>query len=400
MKILIYIMLISGISPLHSILPGFEHFPYGLLIIFLCIRVNIYALLTLLLMLGFYLASVYHYYGNSSFDLRVTLGIVQMINFISPLFFFRGNEQLIARAANHVFWAYIIVGLMQMAHLLVLFESFIQFFIARFHGGPIGGYRGVTMLETEPARAAFQLFMLYVISTTLNRRYFHQKTAALILSLFVLNGSTTGIFIAVVYFGCLFVPRISLFRLAAVGGAIFSVIFFFGITNPKVALLIDFYRTGGVQGIYTALSAVSGGRFLATVETILNILRWPLGYGANPSFLLSEKIELASQVKGYNTRVSARPVSAILNFLYYFGFFMLIPVWRAIRSNVGSGPFGMQAVALIIIGIIYTPPGSEAWMIAFCMVLFQQARTSERDALETPFQTGKSYKHVPSGGLQ
>lgn len=372
--ILLYLAFLSGISPLHTLFPTIEHFPYGLLLVMMCSRQSIASVSLFVAIFVFYMVS-FLYYGYSNFSFPVVANLVQMLNFISPLFFFRNHQEAIVKVARHVFWIYIAVGTLQIFHVMVLFEPVFDLLIARFQGAPIGGYRGVTMLETEPARAAFQLIMLYVIGTSLPTRNILIMTIALLVGIFIMNSSTTGFILMMVFSFFIVMQYFSPIRVILGFGIIGLAIFYFGSNHPKIAIIIAYYQADGIGGVYTALAAVSGGRFLGTMETIASIVRWPFGHGADPDFVFGEKVELDDfHVEGYRTRVSARPVSALLIYLYVFGVLMLVPFWYAVRRCVGRIEVGLRATALLIIGVIYSPPGTEAWLTAFLATVWASSR--------------------------
>ncbi len=374
---LLYLTLISGISPLYNVFSGFEHTPYGLLLILAHGRVNTVATYLFILMIFLFLGSI-QYFGTG-LSLDAIAGLIQMLNFTAPLFFIRGNEELISRVSKRVFWIYILVGVLQLLHLMVPFQPFFELLIPRFYGAPIGGYRGVTMLETEPARAGFQLLMLYVISMASPPKRHVLMTLVLIVAQILMISSTTGILLTIIYFLIKYTPRIIKNPRYVISFGFFGVCIFYAVSShPKIDLLIQFYKSHGINGVYSGLSAVSGGRFLGTMTSVAEIIDWPFGHGANPDFIFGEKVETEDQsVAGYSTRISARPISALLNYLYYFGVFMLYPLWLAIRRNVPRPRFRMQTWALLVIGILYTPPGNEAWLMAICASMKWPPRTGQ-----------------------
>ncbi len=369
----LYLALISGVSPFHNIVPGFEHFPYGIVLIFLFGKYNIPSLALVALMSITYFSSIIYY---QEFDVAMVKYLIQALNFISPLFFFRGNEALISRVARNVFWLYIIVGVMQMLHLLVPLEDVIRIFISRFYGEPIGGYRGVTMLETEPARAGFQLLMLYILSTAMNKVRQNIMLFVLVCSEIFMVGSATGILLLALYI--LFKYAQNIFtRPASIG--LFSILvvsmLIYAPSNPKVALIIELYQKHSYEGVFTALAATSGGRFLGTVTSIQEIAESPLGHGADPKFFSGEKEENDEyKIEGYISRVSARPLSPILQYIYIFGLLMLLPLWMCIRRCVPIRHFNATSCFLLMVGILYTPPGSEVWLMALMFTLREGKR--------------------------
>lgn len=367
--VLLYLMLISGISPAHTFISGFEHFPYGFLLVLVRGRGNMPAFFVYFVILNYFFLSIL-YFGQGVSEAAVS-NLIQMLNFTAPLFFLRGNEAIIAKAAKHVFWAYIFIGCLQILHILSPIEGIVQLFIARFSGDPIGGYRGVTMLETEPARAGFQLLMLYIVITLTQVKSSMVLPVVLVVAQFVMIASTTGIILTMLYFAFVSAPRLARSPSTAIGLVmVITAIINVGPQHPKISLLMEYFDHYGVQGAYTAMAAISGGRFLGTVQGISNIIASPLGSGANPEYLSGVKIEVDEfQIQGYLTRVSPRPLSAILNYIFFLGLPMIAPLWFAMRRNIGKSKLTLSGVALMLIGVVYSPPGNELWIIALCLSL-------------------------------
>lgn len=372
----LYLSFISGISPLHNVMSGVEHFPYGILLIVFMNRYPLWPLLLSMSLILFYTVSLLNY-ANIGVSTSAAY-LIQSLNFIAPLFYLRGNEVLFGRVAMRVFWLYIFVGLLQLTPILKPFEPFFELFISRFSSGTSDAFRGVAMLETEPARAGFQLLILFIIATQWSRRNVTLMTIVLLLAQVIMVRSTTGILLTALYIGVTVWPKIiSSPRIAIAAFASSAVVIGFALRQPKIALIINYFQLEGLQGAFRALAAISGGRFLGTYTTIIDIISWPFGHGANPEFFAQVKEVLTDQfqVEGYQTRISNRPVSAILNFIYVYGFVFLIPLWLSLRKSVGRLQLSAQSVAVLLIGLLYTPPASELWILAFA------ACSSRRPAL-------------------
>lgn len=369
-SILLYLSLISGISPVHTFLPAFEHFPYAVFVILAFNKAQVRTVLVVICLITFYFLSVL-YYKPTPQDLSFSY-LIKMLNFVAPLFYFRGNEILISRVARAVFWLFVFVGLLQVFRVLVPFEQIFQLLISRFNGGTHGGYRGVNMLETEPARAGFQLLFLYIIGKQfIAARQRHTMTVVLLFCQVILIASTTGIILSFLYFG---ITMSTLVRNRP-GQALVLVIFmgaaFYQVSDhPKISLVLDYLYQDRAAGAFTALAAISGGRVLGTVTTISEILQYPIGYGANPEFMTGQKVSITEySVVGYDTRISARPVSGILSFTYVFGIWGLLLLAYLISRTARSAKLNMEVVAILLIGVLYSPPGSEIWIIGLLFAL-------------------------------
>ena len=135
--------------------------------------------------------------------------------------------------------------------------------------------------------------------------------------------------------------------------------------HDKIALIWSYYKNEGMQGVFTALAAISGGRVLGTYTTITEIISYPFGFGANPDFLIHTKESVSQfQVQGYNTKVSSTPVSGILSFVYVFGIFGLGLLSFLISKCVSNSKIRFETLVIILLGILYSPPSSPIWIIA------------------------------------
>lgn len=299
-----------------------------------------------------------------------------LLNMVSPLFFFRGNEARIGRIARNVFWLYVIVGILQMARVLIPFEDIIGLFIARFNGGPIGGgssYRGVQMLETEPARASFQILALFILATSLSEGWKEKLLVVMVASQIILIGSTTGLLLTGIYLVFRFSeqvlrsPRFLLMFITAT-----FIIYPSFLENPKTNLLIELYQEEGISGAKTALAAASGGRVLGMFNAIDTIADNPLGHGPDPAFFGGVKVVVDSDtVKGYLTRASARPVSSTLTYLYVFGWPMFLLLLYAVRKTAGRLRAVQSVLFVGVLSVLYSPPMSEITLLLLLSVIYK-----------------------------
>lgn len=362
-RFLIVMTLISGISPLSGFTSSFEHFPYGLFLLIINIR-NFRYIFFIAILIIFYGFSNFYY--GSDFSLRNFSYLIQAINFLSPIFFMRSYIKYIYRYSVYVFWMYISVGILQSLGLLVFLEEFARLFISRFSGSALQGYRGVSMLETEPARASFQLLMLYVLADGHKKKVSIARLSALVFSQFFIINSATGIIITSLYIitnELLRNFKFSIFLILA--SASISPFLIDRITNhEKTRIFSESLTHGEYRELLDELAATSGGRVQASIETASKIIEWPMGYGAEPNFVAGEKQEVGeSTVKGYILKESPRPVSAILCFSYVFG----IPLIGLLFFFVGQSSgrfFSLQASGIVLIGTLYSPPGSEVLLMA------------------------------------
>jgi len=370
LEIAIAFMLVSGVSPFVGLGLSVEHFPYGIAVAILVGRPP---------PLGFVIAAVTGavfwvgsilYWGNWG----NWVYLVQFINVLTPLVFFHSLRPKLERTAQYVFWLYIVFGTVQFLGLLEFAEPFLGNFIPRFIGGRAPGYRGVSSLESEPARASYQLLMLFIIA---NAKFRNRTVAfgALVVAELVVLRATSGLILTGAFVGFLAVgvlrgrPKLTpvlLLGVLAVGGFAYT-------SNPKIEEIVDETIDRGPQGFEDSILATSGGRYLAFKDTITDIVTQPLGRGADPSFagndlelLQNERYE-DREGRGYKVERGVRPVSAILNTVRTFGIAMAILVAWAIRRDLFNGKrpdFTPSFWFVILAALIYGPSGSEALLIA------------------------------------
>lgn len=370
LEVAIALMLISGVTPLAGFGVGIEHMPYGLaVVVLLGKRPPLGFLVPVIAGTVFWTLS--HFYWDSWTNWTY---LVQFINVLTPLVFFKDLWPRIERTARIVFWVYIGFAILQIFRLLVFAEPFFENLIPRFRGRTENGYRGVASLESEPARAGFQLIMLYIIGRA---RFRSQQIAlgAMLLAQVLLLRATVGLTLSgillcfLVIAAALYRPKVAPLLLALVV-ALTSVAY---LQNPKVELIANRTLEQGWDGFDDSLTAASGGRWLALRDSVGDIVTQPFGYGADPSYR-GDELEIVDQDRYedddgvlYDIERAARPVSAILNAVRTFGVAMAFLVaWAARRELFNSGRPTANAYFwfVIVSALIYGPSGSEALLIA------------------------------------
>lgn len=366
----IVLMLVSGVSPFVGFDLGVEHLPYGIAVAVLAgHRPPMGFLIAIAAGAIFWIASMLYWgdWGNWTY-------LVQFINVLTPLVFFAQLRPQLETTARYVFWAYIAFGTVQFLGLLEFAESFIGNFIPRFIGGRAAGYRGVSSLESEPARAGFQLLMLFIIARA-KFRSLPFAFCVLILAELLLVRATSGLILTAAFVGLLALSllrtRPKLAPVLVLG--VVAVSGFAYVSNPKIEEIVDTTVSGGTQGFEESIIATSGGRYLAFKDSVTDIVTQPFGRGADPSYagndleLLSEEYYEDAEGRGYKIERGVRPVSAILNAMRTFGVAMAVLVAWAVRRDLFAGrrpELSAYFWFVILAAVIYGPSGSEALLIA------------------------------------
>ncbi len=362
---IIVMMLVSGVVPVAWFTNSIEHFPYGIFLIFFCTLSKKNLLLFSVMVFSYLLSVLYWDY----FSLKY---LIQSINVISPLFFARKYLSEINYFSRIVFFVYVAVGFLQYLGLLDFTEPVMRLLISRFEGSQWGGYRGVSMLESEPARASFQIIILFLVGRPLGKlfgRTDYLMIFLLIISQVVFIKSTTGFLMSLlvlvsIYYKAI-ITRPYLLVVLSVGSMI---VLYKGLaTNPKVLTIFNLFMTDGLTGLYNGLAATSGGRFLGLVNSLSDIIRWPFGYGSDESYFAFNQVGTTDDivVDGYKTHIGNRVVSSIIMYIRVYGVFVFAYLLYLVRLNSYRKKIPVHSWMILLILSIYSPPGSESVLLAF-----------------------------------
>lgn len=379
-----HLFFLAAIAPLHNVGVSIEHMPYGIACIAFARNIRTEVIVMTLLLLSGFVATML-WYGE--FNTRVIAYYVGTLNIMSFLWFIPGNERRLLRAARNVFWLSMGVGALQYVGAFAPLEPVMKLLIERFHGTQVGdfagGYRGVTMLETEPARASIKIILLYIIAFHSDRRPLSIYFMIAVFAQLVMIKSTTGVFLSML---AIFAVSMRYTRTQiALGVGVLLLgpfVLDFLQANPKFAVILALYEREGLVGLYNGLAATSGGRVLAIVSTAQSILTSPLGHGADPEFFsLVRREELERLVSGYKTYLNSRPPAMFLNFLYAYGWipFVLLIAMTLRTARRLRRPAGLDPVfwLLMFCGFFYSSPASPLVLAAWVLYAY---RTAEAEA--------------------
>lgn len=369
--IFFHLLFLSAVSPVHNIGLPMAYFPYGLICIFFAHRFSANAILFMILVLSVLLISI-NYHDN--FVTPAFSYIIGALNIVSVLFFMKGNEDDLIQAARNVFYVSLAFGFFQYFGALGFLEGPMRVFIGNFSGSQLStssfaGYRGIQMLEPEPARASFKIVMLYIAA-------FHVRRIDVLLVVLVLIQviairSATGILLFGALMLFLSVPQ--MMRQIHIPIIIFVGVYLAGdyiLEHPKIQLAYVYYQTKGIDGAIDALALTSGGRGLAIIAGFSDLASNPLGQGLSPALFNTEDKSILSFADGYRLRQSDRPVATLLTFALTMGILpVLILLALYFKKLTGFTLLrGMRDPVFwffLFSGCVYSAPSSPLLLVAF-----------------------------------
>lgn len=193
--------------------------------------------------------------------------------------------------------------------------------------------RGVTILQSEPARSAFDLiFMAILIKMALIKRYenFHFLfDICLLVLIYVLNKSLTGLIYVIIFILC-FNDLKSFIKL------ILSIIFLFfflfiiegSIGNPSRIFNLIEIIFNNPQGISKFIYDNSGFRIIGILSVIPEVIKYPFGVSVGlwrEHQSLVNLVEISQYMQDSGTSAVKIP-SFIFELIYDFGVLSLLPI--------------------------------------------------------------------------
>jgi hypothetical protein len=156
-----------------------EVFPYAFIFSILMLR-RLYTVEIIFILL-FSIISIFSIYSNfdkPGFAFEFFRSVGAYLNVILVFFVLLHISQdkikTLLNLSKVIFIGLTILGLLQSSGLIESIGPILQFFVPRSSGEDLGGYRGVTLLSTEPARAGVEYLFLYLVYrfVFLKRKYF------------------------------------------------------------------------------------------------------------------------------------------------------------------------------------------------------------------------------------
>ena len=354
-----------------------EHYPYGIMLATIAMLYRMKVEKTLLI--PFFLIIVY--IGTlllvSNITTKMWVLPISYINFISPIFFIKllDTEDLI-KPVYVVYFLSILIGFLQFFNILDFLGVNLEDLIARFNSSEvsneIGGYRGVSLLATEPARASYIFFCSAVILFHYTRNIAYVFVAISID--FLLIRSATGFILYGVFFT--FILLKSKYK---VSGLVFaSIIAFFLVTFPglflhnesKVFMMIQALTNDGVLVVSKMLVEFSGGRVGGIVNGLIVFISNPFGGFAFSDVL----IEGWKFMEGdFNSKyiVSHTPISGFITFSCMFGIVFLIQLHQAIKKPLSNRDYNKTIFFAVSSALFfYSPPGMSLSVLTLLLIIY------------------------------
>ena len=265
-----------------SLVPA-EVFPWALLFSLVYVKkIDKYFITIILLLFLSTLYGLLQSQGNSFSE-----GIRSFIAYLNSLFIFvlliSLSEKFIfkyVKIIRYVFYTFIILGFIQMSGILESFQSLFKFFIPR--GSLISlsniGDRGVTLLSSEPSRAAYEFLFIYLAYriTSLNKKkYIFYDLFVLIYILFVIK-SAVGLFLLLGFYSILYRFK---FIILTVFIFLMSLPLLDYMTGRGISILISIISSSSLESLYFKIVDLSGFRLISGIGSFLYSLNEVFGGG-------------------------------------------------------------------------------------------------------------------------
>jgi hypothetical protein len=349
-----------------NLVAGFEHFPWHLF------RLKSYKTSALVFYLFVALVLIIFVFSENITLTSFLKYLIYLVASTIPFFYSFHDIERIRIIARSFFSIILFIGFLQLVGVMKILDPMMSLLITRFSGEEIGGYRGVTLLETEPARASYLLIMTYLIGFW--NRFKVLNMSMLFIGIFVMTRSFSGMLL----FTCfILIYYLSLRRITSLIIIIMLIYmagsgFHFQYPDSKLALAIGVFTDIGFGDLLLYVSSVSGGRIQSVIDAFHNMRE--NSYFIFPyiqdGYVIQSLIPI-DLYRGYGF-TNTVPMSFILYHLRVLGligiitfiFSLLIKVypffWRVI--------FSKGFLIFIFIGVLYSPPGGTLLSL-FLMVL-------------------------------
>lgn len=343
--------------------PGVEELPYGVLLFFLPFqRYNINTWIPVLITVA---CSIGYFISNFSLNLPA---LVRWINVICPLALLYSKGSL-KKELNQVVQTLIMIfiPLAILQNIPVVQYTLSTIIEQVFSRSTLGtGYRGASLIYTEPSRAGFYLAQLGLFCLVLENKLKRKRwmTLIVVVMLIFLIRSTTAIYFALLISCFLLLTynfRVQLVVLCILSMSLIILGDLFLSLNPK----IEFLLTSRWSELLRTLDLVSGGRFYAINNIIRMFPGGPIGYGFDSELFYLQSYSSEQVVNGYRQRYSFIPTSIFFYWLHVFGIifiFLVILVLALVKAST------IQILYIIGGFFFYSPPATPLFFLLIIML--------------------------------
>jgi len=307
--------------------------------------------------------------GNDTFiPSNIIKYVIYLLAIVFPLYYNSYDIEIIRNVAKKMFYFFCFIAVIDQLGIFYYFNDFIStYLISRFHSTGFGGDGSVgrvLLIETEPARSAHLFLMTYLIAFW-GRSAIKPLIYLIIITLFFIK-STTGVLILLTVLPVMYITgRKSIILLTT-----------FILTVP-FALYIQmvFYPHSKVSTITSLfVEAING-----SAENWDILFEYILLHGGFRLINLLNTLVETSIVPGFNnnimdTSLMSTPVSYILYHVYSLGFLSLFVFFSFIyikhKHTFIPLIFSRGFIIFLIIGFLYSPPGSGLLSIFLMVIIF------------------------------
>jgi hypothetical protein len=291
-----------------------------------------------------------------------------------PLMYSLEIIENIRKFSRGFFWFLCVLAIVQFSDILIIIDPLFSLLNAKFTFSSVGGqYRGVSLIETEQARASFLLIMTYLIGYWND----NQKTPLLIMFVIValLIRSVTGIALILSIFSILFLGKVKIQQLTLYFLTLLILLIIYINIYPasKISNIFYIFQTKDLSTAFDYLSSMSGGRVSSIVSAINDIVNNMFMPKIEYSYLHPETSKLdIYRNYGFTNTV---PNSTLLYHLRILGFTMIFLIVFAIYYHLNLRStirfiFSRGFLIFLLIGIIYSPPGTPLLFIFFMTQIY------------------------------
>jgi hypothetical protein len=272
-KLFLFILFTLSLIPslTFSIIPA-EIFPWAFLLSILYIKKYNYYFFYFIIFL--IISSLFGILKTNGIFLSET--IRSLAAYFNPLFVFlfmlNTEEKNILdfyKISKKLFYFLILLGIIQYSGLLDFLTPVIRIFIPRGSMAALNNIRGVTLLSTEPSRASYELFFIYLIirnlflKTSKNKFFFD---IFILLYFVVIIKSATGLFLLFIFFLIFYGLKFIIF-------IFFSALLFlnlnlnFNVENRALSIIQNFFSENSLKEVFDLLVSASGFRIVSILSS-------------------------------------------------------------------------------------------------------------------------------------